>query len=504
MSQFCHQRNQRRVQSNPAHAFDSTAYFGRQTVDSKQVTTEPEHSAVSPASNPRKGKLIWLVVVLASAVASIAIWLVFSIPARVALLSGCAGVFATCFAVAPYVRFIDHGWWARYDEFRNQLWGEALSEYLWQFWHRRGADANALHDFSSGKPAVEADDAKRARWKNASALFDLIYKEQYGLMAFVTPLGFLLTAVLVGAQYVTIVSLRDLLPGSNDIFSLVKQISPHGAALSVSAIFGAYLFVVGDCVDSVRKGILNVADVYWYSLRMILAVPIATALTFALPDAVAVNVAFALGVLPVAFINKQLRRFASLQLKSEVGQEPDQIIKLEGVTAPIVSLLDAEGVTSIEQLLGMDPVLLSIHTGLPFRFVLRLGAQAVVRRHFGEAGFALSGLGLADATSVYSLIRQLTGPDADASGDADAASKVINEAYILLKGISKSDWPQQESVRFRFEEVARFAYTHFLMAAGFDRAPHGLPQAYSTANPKTSPASKMPPSGGSEPVGEVA
>jgi hypothetical protein len=472
-------------------------------VDSKHVTAETEHTEGARASNPRSGGWIWFVVATVSVAASIALWLVFSIPTHVALLSGCVAVFTTCFAVAPYVRFIDQGWWTRYDEFRNQLWGDALSEYLWQFWHRRAEDANALFDFSGGKSPVESDEAKRLRWRNASTVFEVIYKEQYGLTAFVIPLGFLLAAILFETHYVTIVSLKDLLRDGSDVATLVSKLPQHSIALSVSAICGAYLFVVGDCVDSVRKGILNVADVYWYGLRMILAVPIAAALTFALPDSVAVNVAFAVGVLPVAFINKQLRRLVSLQLKSEVGQEPDQLIKLDGVTAPIVSLLNAEGVTSIEQLLGMDPVLLSIHTGLPFRFVLRLGAQAVVRRHFGEAGFALCGLGLADATSVYCLIRKLTGPNAATNGDADAAQKIIDDACVLLRDLSKSNWPQRETVKFRFEEVARFAYTHFLMSAGFDRAAHDSTHSHSMVSPQVPQESNIPPGAGPEKVSEI-
>jgi len=457
-----------------------------------QIKHESGKSGRAPASNPRRGGWIWFVVMSVSIVVSITVGLFFSIPGRVAVLSGCLAVFATCFAVAPYARFIDHAWWTRYDEFRNQLWGEALSEYLWQFWHRRAQDANALHDFSEGKSSVESKDVTELRLENAGTLFELIYKEQYGLLAFVMPLAFLLVAILVEANYVAIVSLRNLLPDGNDIFIFIKKIPKNEIALSVSAICGAYLFVAGDCVDSVRKGTLNITDVYWYSLRMILAVPIAAALTFALPNGVAVNVAFALGTLPVDLINKQLQRLVNVQLRSEASQEPDQLIKLDGVTAPIVSLLSAEGVASIDQLLGMDPVLLSIHTGLPFHFVLRLGAQAVVRRHFGGAGFALSALGLSDATSIYCLIRKLTAPNAVTNGDADTAGKIINEASILLKDISKSDWPQPESVRFRFEEVARFAYTHFLMSAGFDRAPRESISPHPIGDPPASQESNIP------------
>jgi hypothetical protein len=95
--------------------------YRERAVDSKQAEIENMSQNQESTPNPRKGNVIWSVVVLGAAAVSAALWLVFALPGRVALVTGCAAVFATAFAVAPYVRFIDHGWWTRYDEFRNQL-----------------------------------------------------------------------------------------------------------------------------------------------------------------------------------------------------------------------------------------------------------------------------------------------------------------------------------------------------------------------------------------------
>ena len=46
------------------------------------------------------------------------------------------------------------------------------------------------------------------------------------------------------------------------------------------------------------------------------------------------------------------------------------------MTARISSLLIAESVDSIDQIINVDSVLLSIRTGLAFKFILHLGSQA--------------------------------------------------------------------------------------------------------------------------------
>lgn len=434
--------------------------------NASQVQGNDQH-ATELSSNLRKAAVAWFVLLPICVVIPIALGREWHVPWSALIFSTVAAVLTTAFAAAPYLRFFDHGWWTRYDEFRNELWGDALSEYLWYFWHRLADKAGALRHFEDGVATQESANDKATRWKKAAAVFDTVYKEQYGLSAFALPLVFLLAVVLLETHYVALASIRIIFPDEDvGVIGFLNKLPLRTLGSSVSAICGAYLFVVGDCVDSVRKRSLNVADVYWYTLRMLLAVPIASSLTFALPDGAATAVSFALSTLPVAFINKQLRRLASAQMQVQSDEEADQLIKLDGSTASIVALLNAEGVTSIEQLLGMDPVLLSIHTGLPFRLILRFGGQAVVRRHFGEGAFSLSALGLSDAPAIYCLVRELSAEDG-----SGPASKVIDDTCVLLQGLSKNPCPQREAVQFSFQAIARFAYTHFLMAAGFERVP---------------------------------
>ncbi|AUH50258.1 hypothetical protein CXB49_05195 [Chromobacterium sp. ATCC 53434] len=382
-----------------------------------------------------------------------------ALPSLLGAVAGGVTLFAVLLAATPYLRFVDHGWWTRYDEFRNQLWGEALSKYLWHFRHRRAEAAGALESW--GQPAAEP---QRER---AACLFRTIYSEQYGRYAFVPPLLLLLAVVFFESNYIVLVPLRQVLPGGHPLLGYLSQFVHFD--LQISAMCGAYMFVVGDTVNNVRKRCLNVADVYWYALRMALAVPIAYAVTLVLPKDAAVSVAFALGALPIDTIIKMLRRLVNAKLNTGEAEQPDQLVKLDGVTTAVASQLEAEGVSSIDQLLGMDPVLLAVNTGLSFKFVLRLVGQAIVRRHLGDAAFSLSAIGLADATSVYCLMQDLK--RARRQGGADSAAEAIMaDACRLLQSVSKSAWPDRQTVEFAFGNIADYAYTGLLMSAGFERA----------------------------------
>ncbi|QEL55964.1 hypothetical protein [Chromobacterium paludis] len=424
-------------------------------LDASYVVAEDEAAS---RGNPRLGRRLGALIILLSLSLSLALGFSLQLPAMLALSAGSLTLFVVMLAATPYLRFVDYGWWTRFDEFGNQLWGDALSLYLRSFWHRRAETAGAL-----GEPGQGAS----ASGGKAAALFSAIYREQYGPDAFMAPLTLLLCVVFFEANYVVLFPLKEMLPGGHPLAAYLAQFGHF--ELQASAMSGAYMFVVGDAVNRVRKRCLNVADVYWYALRMLLAVPIAYSVTLALPDNVAVAVSFALGALPIDSIIKLLRRLVNSKLELGVTDQPDPLLKLEGVTSSIASELEAEGVASIDELLSMDPVLLSIHTGLPFRFVLWLASQSIACRYLGDAAFSLSAIGLADATSIYCLVQRLRAAEAKGQPD-EAAEQILQDACQLLQSVSKAAWPDKQTVAFLFGNIADNAYTGLLMSAGFDRA----------------------------------
>lgn len=366
----------------------------------------------------------------------------------------------------PLIAFLCLGWYTRYREFQNSLKGEALSAYLQRYWSKRLMQVLEYDGALRNPPdAAPADDG----WRHAAdrradvcdRLFARIYHEQYGLPAFISPFVILLAVAYAGAAVV----------GCN------YALDPHGAAPAQPSVYGisqqvlvasfggALMFVVSDAVLGIRRKSLNVADIYWYALRIVLAIPIALSVNGSMDGTNSAHAAavFALGAFPVDALLKLIRRFGFPQLTDFEKHEspPDKLLSLSGVTLPIVSIFEAEGIHSVEQVAAADPVLLSIRTGFPFRFTLRLCSQAIVRRHFGKEASALLPIGLADVVPIYLLMKAADGVTSGSLPTIDNPGAVITEAAMRL--FPNAEAGQREAVaRMIFRQIAAEEYTVML------------------------------------------
>jgi len=397
--------------------------------------TQTEHRDVKPKTVDRslRWRWLWIVVILVN-------WIGLKVMQEAANSEiGSQFMFATflttALVAAPFIRFLTNTWKDRYEEFRNRLTDGFLNAYLLQFWEPRVR-----------KVAPEILDRKNLNsFAAAEELFDIIYKEQYGQGVFVVPFLLLLLSTFATSCLVIKIGLDGF------------QLSAYDRTVSISAIAGAYMFAVGDLILNVRRKSLNVADVYWYVLRLILAIPIGSSVAATVPTAMQGLVAFGLGTFPVDTLTKLIRRLTAKPLNvSETDQAPD-LIKLEGVSVPIASTLSAEGADSIEQILGMDPILLAIRTGLPFKFVLQLGSQAVVRRHLGDSASRLIAIDLIYAQQITSLIKAI-----DEQNDP-MAERVLADATARLQDSTNPSQLSTDSVKFMFRNIASDSYTRFLL-----------------------------------------
>jgi hypothetical protein len=381
-----------------------------------------------------------------------------------------AAAVTTALAAAPFIRFIDVGWDSRCNEIRNRLHQKALIAYLVQFWEQRfrqkcpNLPKDPLH---GAEPQLAAKIAT-----SAADLFMEIYQEQYGRWAFLIPV--ILVLVTIAAETMIIV------------FGFVAYSPPNPPAADAygyawqafGAMAGTYMFVAGDSVMAERRRALNISDVYWYALRLVLAVPVGIAVYKVGGDAMG---AFVLGTLPIDQFRKVLNRYAGANVSDleALNQTSDQLIQLEGVTADISAQLGMEGITSIEELLSTDPVSLAIRTGLGFKFVLRLGSQAVVRRHLGLGATALVPIGLADAEPVAKLVKKHTtgaGARRIVNPDDLAADEIVKNAVDFINKFANSGPAQKlnvpdaemipKSLAEAFQRIAEESYTKFLLATG--------------------------------------
>jgi len=366
---------------------------------------------------------------------------------------------ATALSAAPLIRFVIFDWEARRQEFLNRLNKESLVAYLQQFWEKRTVQDPAFvgwHTEGKMTNGLLVAATQEQVNKSMEKIFDAIYEEQHGRIAFIAPMILLNSVIFI----LTVLSIFIYL---NQVI-LNLDIHP---AVAIASITGAYMYVVSDSIQCVRQRCLNASNLYWYALRMLLAIPIGIALTAPIAQELKPFVAFGVGALPMDQIIKLLRQLTSKQLNlSDAEEESDKLIKLEGVTVRIASMLISEGVDSIEQIITVDPVLLSIRTGLPFKFILQLGSQAIVRRHLSSTAEKLIPLGLADARSISSLIIDLDSSDPALQNRAKAAL-VAATAQITA---ATADGPTivtasytTDSLEFSFRQVINENYTRFIL-----------------------------------------
>lgn len=375
--------------------------------------------------------------------------------------------FTTVIVGTPLIVFLSLVWFTRYREFQNSLKGGALSAYLQRFWSQRLI--YALEDGGALPASPPAPRPAPGQWQRMAderldiceRLFARIYHEQYGLVPFV-PAVFILLAVVYAAAGLVGTSFFDVRPcAASETSGCIYGISQ---SLLMASFAGSFMFVVSDCVFSIRRKSLNVADVYWYALRLFLAIPLALVVNNATQsDGARAAMAFALGTFPVDGLLKLIRRFGFPQITAAEKTEnaPDRLLTLEGVTLPIVATFEAEGLNSVEQVAAVDPVLLSIRTGMPFRYMLRLGSQAIVRRHFGDAAVKLVPIGLADVVPVYLLVKAL---DSTASNDLPC----VAHPDIVLKDVAQRLFPDSADeqriavIDMKFRQIAAEEYTLML------------------------------------------
>jgi len=133
----------------------------------------------------------------------------------------------TALAAAPLIRFVLFDWEARYHEFLNRLNNESLIAYLQQFWEKRTTQNAAFIGWKSENP-------EKTHQINSSMekIFDEIYHEQYGRIAFIAPM------VLLNSVVFILTTLCVLVYSEQTILSLNID-----STVAIASIAGAYMYV---------------------------------------------------------------------------------------------------------------------------------------------------------------------------------------------------------------------------------------------------------------------
>jgi hypothetical protein len=236
----------------------------------------------------------------------------------------------------------------------------------------------------------------------------------------------------------------------------------HLSLSALSAVAGAYLFMVTQLIQQCRARALVYSDLFGASLRILIAVPLGLSISTLASDSIGPFISFGLGAFPIAELRALTRRLTTTSLKADDPRaDDDQTVAMLGVTRSVSNVLAEENITCAQQLADIDPVVLAVRTGLSFDYILFLAAQSLVWCFLGKTAAVLGPLGLADARAIWYLMAK---PEEErkevlASVDAHFTAIATPQAPKCIDAVL---------LREAFEKIAADPYTLFLVQFASD------------------------------------
>ncbi|HUL06729.1 MAG TPA: hypothetical protein VLV76_10380 [Candidatus Acidoferrum sp.] len=325
--------------------------------------------------------------------------------------------------LVPVCIYVTVGQAKRLDVIRGYYPPHVIAHYLEQFWAGRDGFADLIEKWKhrlilapdaetnprtiDGRPLTP--DQVKAELKSHSDLrtnlttkFNELLQDDFGMRIYVAPMVLLatVTAVVMYFGFLGGISLAKIQIASATGTAAPKPLDIPLLGLkldlvSIAAIFGAYTWITSDSITRNYQSTFHPSDLLWYSLRLVIAVPLGQAISMlALPattnsaNVTAVEpgtwgafLAFVISMFSfdsiVKYLGNAANRFTNTQ-NATPAERDDLAVKLPGVDEETARRLAAEGVTTIAQLVSVDPVRLSVRSGLTFDFVLALIDAAIL------------------------------------------------------------------------------------------------------------------------------
>jgi len=246
--------------------------------------------------------------------------------------------------------------------------------------------------------------------------------------------------------------------GITDLDADFAPLPPVHLSLSaLSAIAGAYLFMVAQLIQQCRARTLVYSNLFGASLRILVAVPLGLSVSTLASEALGPFISFGLGAFPITELRTLVRRLTTTSLKAtDPRADDDQTVAMLGVTQSVSDVLAEENITCAQQLADIDPVVLAVRTGLSFDYVLFLAAQSLVWCFLGKTASVLGPLGLADARAIWYLM-------AKPENERNEVLAAVDAQFAALGAQQPPKCIDAVLLREAFEKIATDPYTLFLV-----------------------------------------
>lgn len=328
-------------------------------------------------------------------------------------------LFSVLLVLYPIFRYLAKQWNFRRDRVFGAMSGDAAVYYYQQF--RQGC--RILKDHPPKK--LNPDEVAERQRAGDDCWFDSVtqtrylyefkrdFRRWYGRRYFIAPLGMLVALTLISAYWAQ---------------KTLRAWAMHGGAggslraLVAAALAGAFMWIVSDELDRLRRRDFSSSDVYYYVFRILLAVPFGWALSqssdFKL--SMAIPIAFFLGAFPTSTLFLIARRLGSRWMK--LGDDPDagalDLERLQSIGKTNAERYKDEGVATISMLAYSDPIDLTIRTNFDFNYVVDCVSQALAWIYFEDHSKDLEVFSLRGAQEIVALTRW-----ADDAKDPDQQAK---------------------------------------------------------------------------------
>ena len=366
--------------------------------------------------------------------------------------------------VSPILQFMIVGRHVRRQEIIEYFPPTSIRLYFREFW-RGSAKLQALADQAEALESKDADNSGRV--ENERKLreeFDKLYNSQFGPSTYVCPILIIFTLVILESFMCldSVLSAKTGLILGRGMFSGVNL-----EYTAIAAIAGAYMWVAGDIIFRTRRRDCLPSDIYWHCLRLAIAVPLGYSMATIVNAAIGPFIAFAMGAFPIDAITRMLRRLANRALNLEDDkEEATELVNLTGVDGRIAAAMAAEGITTIQQLTCMDPILLSMRSNLPFGLIMECINEGLAWRYFKEKPPKLRTAGLRGAYEMIVFVDELLfEPDSTApADDKKQAERLRNQenAKALLKIMADAAGCDPLELQNGLTYVAGESYAQFM------------------------------------------
>jgi hypothetical protein len=356
--------------------------------------------------------------------------------------------------VYPILRFLQKQWSFRRDRLFGAMLGDAVVYYYKQFRREVILDgistSPVIHVTNPDLPAQTSQfsaDTQNKYFKQFTRDFNRWYGKRY----YIVPLVMLFVLTAASAWWGAKVVENLALGAAQDTYR----------SLVASALAGAFVWVVSDELDRLRRRDFTSSDVYYYVFRILLAIPFAWALSrITLAGAssgfgkvAAIPMAFFLGAFPTTSLFTMARRFVSQTLK--LGDDQDtgslELEKLQSVVKSNAERFQEEDINTITGLAYADPIDLTIRTNYDFNYVIDCVSQALMWIYFSENGKKLFPLSLRGAQETACIVSWL-----NIASKAPEANQVITDGAAIM-GMTIL------SFRATLDQIAEDPYTKFIV-----------------------------------------